>query len=442
MRLAIAILLATALPASAGAVDVRVDWSSAHQTVVGFGGSMGWIHPHPQQRERVFDLLFRDLGVSVLRVRALGDERGQELSLEPKNDNADPGTFNWDAFPIRTTEAKNAVILRAAKKRGVRTLIATAWSPPAWMKDSARRAGGGRLLPAAIDEYAELWAAYALGMRRAFDIQIDAVSIQNEPDMEYYYCTCGMPPTLYAQAKAAVAKRFRAEGLTTRLLGPDTCRIYNMPDYVRAMPAAPGEPILTHLYDLSIPFERVDKDPERWQEARTLARSMRRPLWLMETGNYLSDGAAPGSYDEALLWAQKIHHALVHGDCQVVCYWSLYFDKKAEALIYAPKSESPTFEITPKYYTSMHTYRFVRPGMVRCEAAAGDPRLLVSAFRGDAKRVIVLINPSKNTLTVSVPFATALCYETTPVKRCALTPWRGPQLTMPPRAITTLIARP
>ena len=88
----------------------------------------------------------------------------------------------------------------------------------------------------------------------------------------------------------------------------------------------------------------------------------------METANYLSTRITKGSYEEALVWAQKMHSALVDGDCEVVCYWSLFFDKKGEALIYCPKSEARNYEITPKYYTSMNFFRFIRPGMIRCSA--------------------------------------------------------------------------
>ena len=51
-----------------------VDWLDVKQSIVGFGGTMGWIHPHPDRREEIFDLLFKKLGVSVLRIRALGGE--------------------------------------------------------------------------------------------------------------------------------------------------------------------------------------------------------------------------------------------------------------------------------------------------------------------------------------------------------------------------------
>lgn len=424
---------------------ITVDWASTHQRIVGFGGTMGWIHPHPAQREEVFDLLFDKLGVSVLRIRALGGEGGDELSLEPRNDNDDPNTFNWPAFPIKTTEAKNAIIIKAAAKRGVKTIIPVTWSPPGWMKDSGSRAWGGELKPELLDEYAELWAAYVIGMKREFDVDVRMLSIQNEPDMEYYYPTCGWSPELYARAVGRVEARLKREGLEVRVLGPDTCRIYNMPRYVEAMEkakASPGTPILTHLYDLSIPYERVDRDAERWRKARDVARGHKRALWLMETANYLSSAIDRGSYDEAMIWAQKIHWALTQGDCEVVCYWALFFDKPGEALIYCKESEHDEYEITPKFYTSMNYFRFVRPGMVRYTAQCEDEDLLVSAFRGEGgERVIVIVNPGN----AEKPAAFARKpgdwrrFETTPVKKCVLTEWRGDGLLLPARSVTTLV---
>lgn len=418
-------------PASTGKAlaetTLSVDWGEPHQTIVGFGGTMGWIHPHPRQRKKVFDLLFTELGASVLRIRALGGEGGDELSLEPENDNDDPRRFDWPKFPIKTTEAKNAIIIKAAIERGVKTVIAAPWSPPAWMKDTGRRAGGGSLKPELVEEYAELWAAYVLGMKRVFGIDIPYISIQNEPDMPYYYPTCRFRPEFYATVMGAVIRRLKKDGLQVRVVGPDTCRIYNMPDYVAAIEKAgvsPGSPILTHLYDLSIPYDRVDRDPERWQRARALASRHKRALWLMETANYLSYGTEKGSYEEALIWAQKIHHALVAGGCEVVCYWSLFFDKRGEALIYSAKSEDERYEVTPKFYTSMNYYRFVRPGMVRYTARSSDSGILVSAFRARGRagrKVVVAINPTKAAKAVRIASdrdGRWSRYVTSPAKKC------------------------
>jgi O-glycosyl hydrolase len=435
---------------------VKVEWARPRQTIVGFGGTMGWIHPHPSQRKEVFDLLFTKLGVSLLRIRALGGEGDDEKCLEPANDNDDPLDFDWSKFPIKETEAKNAIIIKAARERGVKTIVAVTWSPPGWMKTTGRRKGGGNLRETLLSEYAELWTAYLLGMSKEFDIDVKAISIQNEPDLEYYYPTCGIEPDLYVRAMMAVESRLRKELLDVRVLGPDTCRIFNMPRYVKAMEAArasPGTPVLTHLYDLSIPYERVGEDPGRWRKARDFAKSVKRPLWLMETANYLSVGSEAGSYDEALIWAQKMHWALVAGNCEVVCFWSLFFDKRGEGLIYCARSEDKKYVVTPKYYTSMNYFRFVRPGMVRCVAGCEDPAVLVSAFREplekkkateERKRTMVFVNPRNAMVRVRLmekvggPWS---CYITTEKWQCrVMRPVESGWVLLHPRSVTTLTA--
>ncbi|HUW32528.1 MAG TPA: glycoside hydrolase family 30 beta sandwich domain-containing protein [Planctomycetota bacterium] len=439
--------------ARTGVVTVQVDWESIRQTMVGFGGTMGWIHPHPRQREKIFDLLFTELGASVLRIQALGGEAGDEDCLEPANDNDDPDTFNWAGFAIRTTEAKNAIIIKAARDRGVKTIIATPWSPPGWMKTNGTRAGGGNLREDCIAEYAELWAAYVIGMRREFGVDIHHISLQNEPDLTYYYPTCRWEPEFLARTAEAVRARLQREGLDVQVLGPDTCRIYNMPEYVEVEEETISQsgdlrprraaPILTHLYDLSVPYERVDRDASRWRDARTFAQNMGRPLWLMETANYLSYGIEPASWDEAMIWAQKIHWALAEGDCEVVCWWSLFFDKKGEALVYCPESENEQYEITPKFYTSMNWFRFVRPGMVRCEAKTDEEGLLVTAFSGaDGERVIVVVNTGGTAREVQLapPAGGWRRYETSASRHCeSLAPVTGPRLALPAGSVTTLV---
>jgi len=430
---------------SARGTPILVDWGATHQKIVGFGGTMGWIHPHPERSKEVFDLLFSKLGASVLRIQALGGEGGDEESLEPENDNDDPDTFDWEKLPIAVTEAKNAAIIKAALERGVQTVIPVTWSPPGWMKTTGMRAGGGELMPELIDEYAETWAAYVIGMKREFDVDIRLVSIQNEPDLTYYYPTCRWEPGIYARTVAAVQARMKREKLDVQVLTPDTCRIYNLPRYLDALNAAGigrGSPILTHLYDLSIPYERVDKDAERWRAARELAVKYGRPLWLMETANYLSHGIEPASYEEALVWAQKIHWALVEGHCEMVCWWALFFDKKGESLIYCRESECEEFEITPKFYTSMNYFKFVRPGMVRCEAAGADG-VLASAFRGsDGRRVIVLVNTRDDAHEVRLPDAREWKrFETTEKKNCEQAKWNGRKAVLPARSVTTFAGR-
>lgn len=450
LMLSLSIAAATFQAIAADNAEIKINWNETHQTIVGFGGTMGWIHPNPKQREAIFDLLFKELGASFLRVQGLCGEDGDESTPEPADKAGDLKTIDWSKFKFSETEKKSAANIKSAMERGVKTIVPVTWSPPGWMKSNGSRSGiGGEFKAAMTDKFAELWTAYVLAMKRDFDIDIQYLSIQNEPDLTYYYPTCGYPPEKYAAVVAAVRERLEKEKLSVRVLGPDVCRIYNLSNYLSAMDkknSSPGTPALTHLYDLYIPFERVEKDAERWRSARDSAAKYNRSLWLMETSNVFSNTEA-ASYDEAIIWAQKMHWALVEGDCAVVCYWQLFFDKKSEALIYCKKSEDEKYEITPKFYTSMNFYKFVRPGMERASATSSDKDVLVSAFRtahGDAgDRAIVLINASVHARTVSyaaddaawkryLTDATHNCIPVADLKNAK-------NLELPPQSVTTLV---
>jgi glucuronoarabinoxylan endo-1,4-beta-xylanase len=429
------------------AAEIAPDWQAPRQTIVGFGGTMGWIHPHESIRDEVADLLFRKLGASVLRVRALGAEVHGERSLEDTNDNLDPFTFDWGWLPVKFTERENAALIVAARKRGVKTFVPTAWSPPGWMKLSGRRIGGGTIDPKMAEEFAELWAAYVIGMKRDFGIEIRRLSIQNEPDVQDGgHATCQVPPDVYAKLLLTVAARMKREKLDVQVLGPDTCYIANLPDYLKAMDAAgaaPGAPALAHMYDGAPTLKSVRQDALRWRTARRAVAESGRPIWFMESANVGAGAPAPGSWSEALLWAQRIHHALVAADAQVVCYWQLYFDKKGETLIYAAKSGARRYEITPKFYTSMNYYRFVRPGMVRVDVRGGRG-LLVSAFRAPdgPQRVVVVVNPLIGPVSVQLDTGVSADwqrYETTRTRKCLRAPWPTGPVSLPSQSVTTFL---
>lgn len=115
---ALCVLLPAVLAISVSAGEdprAEIDWNETHQTIAGFGGTMGWIHPHPEKREEVYDLLFKELGVSFLRIQALGGEDGDESTPEPENDNDDANAFAWKEFDFKQTEHRAAAVIQAAR---------------------------------------------------------------------------------------------------------------------------------------------------------------------------------------------------------------------------------------------------------------------------------------------------------------------------------------
>ena len=68
-------------------------------------------------------------------------------------------------------------------------LLASPWSPPAWMKSNGRMNGGGTLLP----EFRQTWAEYYIRYVQAMaerGLHIDALTVQNEPAAEQLWDSC------------------------------------------------------------------------------------------------------------------------------------------------------------------------------------------------------------------------------------------------------------
>jgi glucosylceramidase len=96
-------------------------------------------------------------------------------------------------------------------------LMATPWSPPAWMKDN-KSTKGGQLLPKYYDTYAAYFVKYIQAMK-SHGIDIDAVTLQNEPQHG------GNNPSLVMSAseqadfvKIHLGPKFKSLGIRTKII--------------------------------------------------------------------------------------------------------------------------------------------------------------------------------------------------------------------------------
>lgn len=98
-------------------------------------------------------------------------------------------------------------------------LIASPWSPPAWMKGSGQLNYGSLKGPEVYDDYATYFVKYIQAMK-AEGITIDAITLQNEADFE-----SGVHPSMKMswEEQATIigeylGPKFRAAGITTKIL--------------------------------------------------------------------------------------------------------------------------------------------------------------------------------------------------------------------------------
>ena len=396
------LLLLAAAPGAAGEqpVTIAIDAGARRQTIAGFGGTVGWIYPTREKLPEVADLLFKDLGASILRLSALtrnGDPT-DEGSPEPERDPAGPNAIDWKRFDFTSCEAEQAAFARAAAERGVKTIVAASWSPPGWMKENGSRRWGGALKPGMEPELAKLWLAYLLWMRHSGKVDITAVAVQNEPEVSWSYPTASFSPQGLDRAARALLARLAAEkgAPKVKLLYPEVSQLGRIQPYLEAMSPetlAAAEAISVHAYNLSVDYYDLDRYRGLWREARRMFDKYRKPLWLTEFSNSPGafSGKNQGSWEEALAWARHLHLALVEGGCSAALFWGLYFDKKGEALVYAEKNQAERCEITPKFYTSRNFFKFVRPGAVRVESSPTEGCMETSAFWHPERRELVAV---------------------------------------------------
>ena len=178
-----------------GNVTLSVNTAKTFQDIIGFGGAFTESAAYtlarmaPEKRQEIVKKYFDDvegLGYTLGRVHihscdfALGNYTYvQENDTELK-------TFDishekkW-VFPFINEAMKAA--------NGKISLLASPWSPPAWMKTNGEMNNGGRLIPKYRRNWALYYAKYIKAMR-AEGYDIFAITVQNEPAAVQKWDSC------------------------------------------------------------------------------------------------------------------------------------------------------------------------------------------------------------------------------------------------------------
>ena len=176
------------LPVTASAANLprgRMNWYTTYQTIDGFGVSQAadvygdQLYEH-NYRGQIMDLMFskdRGIGLSILRC-----EVGNGLNMPTINPERDV----WDY----TAYEPEQWVIRGARNRGVETIMSTVWSPPYWMKTNNRIKLGGWLRKECYQDYATYLANYVKGYRQYHGVNIDVISICNEPEYAAPWQSC------------------------------------------------------------------------------------------------------------------------------------------------------------------------------------------------------------------------------------------------------------
>lgn len=175
---------------------VSVNTERRFQLIEGFGGAfteaaaVNWLALGERRRQELLEAYFdtgRGHGYSLCRVHmgscdfALGNYAHVEM----------PGDMALASFSIARDRQALLPFIKAAQRAAGRPvkLLASPWSPPAWMKTSGRMNGGGALRPECRGAWARCYARF-IEAYEAEGVPIWGVSVQNEPAATQSWDSC------------------------------------------------------------------------------------------------------------------------------------------------------------------------------------------------------------------------------------------------------------
>ncbi|PZG13245.1 glycoside hydrolase family 30 protein [Nonomuraea aridisoli] len=415
---------------------VTVNERVRHQEIDGFGISQAFrrnelLEALPRERQReVLDLWFdrdKGAGLSILRLgigsSPAGSPYDHMVSIQPEDPGGPdaPPRYVWDG-----DDNSQVWVAKEAQRYGVKRFFADAWSAPGYMKDNGDDKNGGTLKPEWRQAYANYLVAYTRFYARE-GIKITDLGFTNEPDYTASYASMRFTPE-------QAAEFVKVLGPVAKGMKVTCCDSFGWNE-AKAYTAA------------------IEADPEarRWVKVHTghtYASPVDGPLptdrktWMSEwnpNGTTWNEAWDDGSGYDGFTIAQAVHDALTLGDVSAYVYW-LGGSAGATRALLQLDDQARTYRVSKRLWALAGYSRFVRPGAVRLEARAADPALKVSAFRNpDGSRVVVALNTGTAPITWQGVHGRATAYVTDEDDSMTPSPVKGRTVTLPPRALTTIV---
>ncbi len=317
----------------------------------------------------------------------------------------DPADDELNTFSILREEEHLLPMVRRALKYGSLSLLASPWSPPAFMKTNQDMNNGGQLKP----EYRALWAKYLAKYVKTYresGIPITMLSIQNEPAATQTWDSC-----LYSGEEEGVfAAQYLCPALEAAGLSDVQILVWdhNKDLLVQRMQET-----------LSVPGAKqaIDGFAFHWYtgdhfEAVALAREEHPDMVLYFTEGCVEysrfEGA--GAVKNAEMYAHDILGNLNAG-CNGSIDWNLLLDEKGGPNHVGNYCDAPVmlaageedYVLNLSYYYIGHFSRYIQPGAVRIACTRYAAQLEVTAFENpDGSKAVCFLNRTDDALPVTL----------------------------------------
>jgi glucosylceramidase len=452
-------------PGGSSALTVTVDPTRAYQRMDGFGASITDSSASVLYR---LDRRTRDATMADLFGR-VGDRLSFLRQPMGASDFVDGPHYTYDDVPAGQTDyglrhfsiahdrKQILPLLRQALALNPRLkVMATPWSPPAWMKTSQSLVGG-RLIddPRIYDAYARYFVAFIEAYRRA-GVPIYAVTVQNEPQNRFpnAYPGTDMPVAQEAKLIEALGPKLRAAHLHTLIFGYGHNWSEHPNDVANTPPDEKGEE--------DYPFKLMATPAGRWlagtafhcyagdQVRQTQMHDAFPDKGIRFTECSGSHGPTdpPAQYfSDTLKWdARNITIGVPRNWAMTTENWNLALDPSGgphnggcdtcTGVVTVGPGDTVTRDA--EYYTLGHLSRFVQPGAVRIASTSfgttgWNGQIMDVAFRNpDGSTALVVHNENDDPRSFAVAVGGESFDYTLPGGALATFVWRaydhGPRL--------------
>lgn len=340
------------------AQSLTVNAATEYQTITGFGGmnGVGWIGDlTSSQIDSAFGSGEGQLGLNIMRMRI------------------DPNSANWN---IQVPAAVRASQLGAK-------LLATPWTPPAYMKSNNSLISGGKLLTEYYDEYATHLLNFVDFMSRN-GAPLYTVSIQNEPDWYPDYESCDWSGDDFVNFLNSQGSRFGSNIKVTVGEAVGFTKKYTDPVLYSSTAVQHADIIAGHLYG-AVPQDYP------------LARSKSKEVWMTE--HYTDSKNDADVWPLALDVGTELHQSMA-ANFNAYIWWYI---RRSYGFI------KENGQISKRGYIMSQYARFVRPGFKRISATEKPHSdVAVTAFKGaNNKIVIVAVNTGTSTRALNLSLQNA-----------------------------------
>jgi glucuronoarabinoxylan endo-1,4-beta-xylanase len=348
-----------------------INWTDVHQRIDGFGASSAW--------RSTWGTALADLLFSTNTAVAYTDNLGQTTT----NTGVGLSILRTRIAPGATSVETN--IMKLARDRGA-IVWSAPWSPAANFKSNTNVNGGSFVGNAAnYQAYATQLAGYVSNMKNQHNVNLYAVSVQNEPDANITtYESCNWTaqqihdfvPYLY---NALVATNCAS----TRIVLPES---QNWPDYQNLADTAMNDASVAAMVGVVANHNYDGNDGPT-----TLTQnSFGKPFWETEV-SILS--GSDSSINNGVYYAKRIHLFLTVAEVNAWHYWWLVSGNTTGNQGLLDNNGS----ITKRLFTHGNFSRFVRPGFYRI-GATRSAYTLVSAYKDPQSSAfaVVVINTNSS----------------------------------------------